>query len=78
MMEIKDSAIRIFGKEIPLPADSEAPLMESDDSDSSSEKENRDGAVEKVQFSPSWFCVLCFTDSSIRPVCFYGIWYHSN
>ncbi|XP_022972674.1 cyclic dof factor 3-like [Cucurbita maxima] len=47
MMEIKDSAIRIFGKKIPLPADSEAPLMESDDSDSSSEKENRDGAVEK-------------------------------
>lgn len=51
MLEIKDPAIKIFGKEIQLPADCEVPLIESDDSDSSSQKENRDEAVEKVQFS---------------------------
>ncbi|KAG6589512.1 Cyclic dof factor 3, partial [Cucurbita argyrosperma subsp. sororia] len=47
MLEIKDPAIKIFGKEIQLPADCEVPLIESDDSDSSSQKENRDEAVEK-------------------------------
>lgn len=59
MLEIKDPAIKIFGKEIPLPADSEVPLIETDDSDSSSEKETPDGAVQKVQFSQSRIlCVL--------------------
>ncbi|XP_022134567.1 cyclic dof factor 3-like [Momordica charantia] len=47
MLEIKDPAIKIFGKEIPLPADCELPLIESDDSDSSSEKDGEYGAGEK-------------------------------
>lgn len=48
MLEVKDPAIKIFGKEIPLPADGEVRWIETDDSDSSSDKERRDGVVQKV------------------------------
>lgn len=48
MLEIKDPAIKIFGKEIQLPADCEVSLIESDDSVSTSDKESGDGALQKV------------------------------